>query len=126
MSMKTEVHNISHVRVGARGENPRAVKFAAINVDAAQTDASLVAAVVGKKIRVLSLHLLVGADATVLLESGGSTALTGVVPLTAAAQEWANLEPEHGVCETAAGEALTVTNVGVGGTLDGVLSYVEV
>jgi len=58
------------------------VKYAVI--DAASGDTSLVAAVTGKKIRVISFMLVGGGAATARFESGaGGTALTGQMLLAA-------------------------------------------
>ncbi len=102
------------------------LQFALIDVAADQTDSSLVAAVSGSSIRVVSYFFVVGAVATVLFESGNSTALTGVESF--AANGIGNFS---GTClapafETVSGAALTLTNVGAGGDVRGHLAYVLV
>ena len=107
------------------------LQFAVISVAAAQTDSELVAAVTGAKIRVLGFFLTVGGTAavTVLFESGTATAISGVMDVGSTAVErqlsYAG-SSNSPAFETALGAALTVTNVGAGGTLRGFLAYVEV
>ena len=123
----TDVTNITHVRVGARGENPRQVKFAAVNhAKHATTKTAIVAAVAGKKIRVLSMNLAgSAADGTATFYSA-TTAISGLIPVDIdAIQPMMGLVSEHGIMETAAGEALQVlTDANM--DLDGMISYVEV
>ncbi len=102
------------------------LQFALIDVAADQTDASVVAAVSGSQIRVVSYLFVVGATATVLFESGNSTALTGVMPFAAngiGSFSGSALAPAF---ETASGAALTLTNVGAGGDVRGHLCYLTV
>jgi hypothetical protein len=100
------------------------VQYAVINV-ASSGDNTVVAAVAGKKIRVLSLYYMAAGTVTVRFESGASgTALTGVVEHTA--QTGAVLPfNEDGWFETAAGVLL---NIELSGniSIDGSLSYIEV
>lgn len=99
-------------------------KFAAIDV-AASGDNTLVAAVTGKKLRVLSLALVAAGAVVARLESGaGGTALTGQMTLGANGILVLPFNPE-GWFETAAGALL---NLELGGavSVDGSLSYVEV
>jgi hypothetical protein len=99
-------------------------KFAVIDV-ASSGDNTLVAAVVGKKIRVLSLFLVAAGAVNVRLESGaGGTALTGQMNL--AANGGFVLPPNVlGWCETASN---TLLNLELSGavSVDGALTYVEV
>lgn len=86
------------------------IKRAAISA-ASSGDNTLVAAVTGKKIKVLSLILVAAGDVDVRLESGaGGTALTGVIELAAAGNGFV-LPPSfpgyHWV-ETAAGSLLNL------------------
>lgn len=104
---------------------PLLVKYAAVDA-ATSGDNTAVAAVTGKKIRVLACMLVMtGTAVTIRFESGvGGTALTGqmtpsqgggfVLPMN-----------EHGWFETAAGSLL---NIELGGaqSVDGVVVYVEV
>lgn len=91
-------------------------------IDAAAGDTELVAAVTGKRIRVLSFSLVAADALTARFESGaGGTALTGIMDLAA------NQEIGHGHFhpgghfETAAGEALSLELSA--GTADGYLTY---
>ena len=101
-----------------------ATKHAAIAA-AASGDNTLVAAVTGKKLRVLSLVLLSTANQTVAFESGASgTALTGDMELAADASLVLPFNPE-GWFETAAGALLNLELPGTD-AVAGCLSYVEV
>jgi hypothetical protein len=85
-------------------------------------DNTIVAAVTGKKIRVLDMLLVAGGATTVRFESGASgTALTGQMSLTTNTGFAAGFNP-LGHFETAAGELL---NMELGGaqTVDGWLVY---
>lgn len=97
-------------------------------IDAASAgDNTLVAAVTGKKIRVLSLFIVNGhtATQTVRFESGASgTALTGQMIFGANGGMTLG-ENEHGWFETAAGALLNLELAGAT-TVDGALTYVEV
>ena len=63
--------------------NSAPIKFAVISA-ASSGDNTLVAAVTGKKIRVIYYKIVPSADVSVRFESGaGGTALTGVMPLLA-------------------------------------------
>lgn len=100
------------------------VKFAAIDA-AASGDNTLVAAVAGKKIRVLSLAIVAAGAVVARAESGaGGTALTGQMTLGANAVFALPFNSE-GWFETAAGQLL---NLELGGavSVDGCLSYAEV
>ncbi len=87
---------------------------------------TLVAAVTGKKIKVLGLVLVAAGAVTVRLESGaGGTALTGVMSLTANGGlqlVWPMSEPGYPWVETAAGSLL---NMELGGAVQvsGVIVY---
>ena len=101
-----------------------AVKYAVID-NATAGDNSIVAAVDGKKIRVLSYALVAAAAVTVRFESGaGGTALTGQMSFAANGGVSCPFN-EGGWFETAAGAAL---NLELGGavSVDGHLSYIEV
>ena len=92
---------------------------------AASGDNTLVAAVTGKKLRVLSLSLVSTAEQTVRFESGASgTALTGQMELGANVPLVLPFNPE-GWFETAAGALLNL-ELGGANAVAGSLSYVEV
>ncbi len=99
------------------------IKRAKIDLSAS---GDLVAAVTGKKIRVLSLSLRLATAQTLKFQSGGSTDLTGVMttaPATGAALDW----PFNvgGWIETVAGEKLNLVE-GSSVQASGCLSYIEV
>lgn len=124
----TAVKGVDRQRVGPGSETEAPVKFAAVNL-AASADQSVVAAVTGKKIRVLSLDLTGSTgDGTLLFESDEDTdvALTGLIPfdITVPALNRMKWESKHGLFETNAGKALTATCATV--TVDGWLTYIEV
>lgn len=100
------------------------VKFAKIDA-ATSGDNTLVAAVAGKKIRVISLLLVSSGTVNVRFESGASgTALTGQMNLIANTGFSMNWNP-GGWFETAAGSLLNLELSGAT-SVDGSLSYVEV
>jgi hypothetical protein len=106
-------------------DTPLLVKYAAIDA-ASSGDNTAVAAVTGKKIRVLSAFFtMTGTAVTIRFESGaGGTALTG--QMTPAQGQTITLPYNpHGWFETAAGSLL---NLELGGaqSVDGSLTYVEV
>ena len=96
------------------------IKYAVI--DAASGDTSIVAAVAGKRIKVVSYVLVPAGALTARFESAaGGTALTGVMSLAA------NAELEAGYCpaghfRTAEGEALSLELSA--STADGHLTYI--
>lgn len=100
------------------------VKRAVISV-AAAGDATIVAAVTGKKIRVVDVVLTSETAGTVRFESGtGGTALTGLITLPAGGGFAPGFNP-YGHFETAAATLLNLevtTSTGA----DGWLMYVEV
>lgn len=89
-------------------------------------DNTLVAAVTGRKIRVLALAMVASGGAnTVRLESGaGGTALTGLMDLAADGQLTLPYNPA-GWCETAAAALLNL-ELSAATSVAGVLNYVEV
>lgn len=101
------------------------VQFAAIQA-AALGDNTLVAAVAGKKIRVVSLVLVAtGGANNVRLESGaGGTALTGVMGLAANGQLPLQ-QNTAGWCETAPGALLNL-ELSAATAVAGMLGYVLV
>lgn len=100
------------------------VKYAVIDA-ASSGDNTIVAAVTGKKIRVVSLFYLAAGTVTTRFESGASgTALTGQMQHTAQTGVVLPFN-EDGWFQTAAGVLLNLelsTNV----SIDGCLSYIEV
>ena len=102
----------------------RKVKYAIIDA-ATSGDNTLVAAVSGYKIRVLSLFLVAAGTVNTRFESGaGGTALTGVINLTAQAGYALNYN-QGGWFETAAGSLLNL-ELSAAISVDGSLSYIEV
>lgn len=100
------------------------IKYAAIDA-ATSGDNTLVAAVTGKKIRVLSVYLVAAGAVTARFESGASgAALSGQMSLAANGAVALPFNP-GGWFETA---AATLLNLELGGavSVDGGLSYVEV
>ena len=102
-------------------DGPKPVKYAVISAGAG--DNSIVAAVTGKKIRVIQYTLTCDtADATYRFESGaGGTALTGVIPM--ADNGAVSAMCEQGLFETAAGAALSLE--ATAGAFYGHCAYVE-
>lgn len=101
------------------------VKYAAIDA-ATLGDNTLVAAVAGKKIRVLALALVASGGAnTARLESGaGGSALTGQMSLAANGVLVLPHNPT-GWCETAAAALLNL-ELSAATSVDGCLTYIEV
>lgn len=99
-------------------------KFAVINV-ATSGDNTLVAAVSAKKIRVLSLTLVMGAATTVRFESGAAgTALTGQMEIAANSGLVLPFNPV-GHFETASNTLLNL-ELSAANNADGFLTYIEV
>lgn len=107
------------------GASPLLPKFAVIDA-ATSGDNTIVAAVSGKKIRVIAAHLtMTGTLVTIRFESAaGGTALTGQMQPLAGHSITLPFNPV-GWFETVAGELL---NMELGGSqsVDGCLTYVEV
>lgn len=102
------------------------IKHAAIDA-ATQGDNTIISAVTGKKIRVLSLFIVNGhtSTQTVRFESGaGGTALTGQMILGANGDLILPYNPK-GWFEAASGALLNMELSGAT-TVDGALSYIEV
>lgn len=94
------------------------IKTAIANIAASQTDASIVAAVAGKSIRVLGIFCLAGATATNLtFNTKPSGAGTAIYPLIANAANGGAAPPiipyeyadQVGLMQTNQGEGLSVT-----------------
>jgi hypothetical protein len=100
------------------------VKRAVID-HATSGDNTLVAAVTGKKIRVLSCVLISNGTCSIRFESGaGGTALTGQMNLVANVGFSTGYSPV-GHFETAAGELLNL-EISAAVSVDGWLAYIEV
>lgn len=111
------------VAVMASGlNNPLTVKFAVINRATSGDGTAVVAAVTGKKIRVLSYDLVCTAANAITWKSG-STAISGAKSFAANGGQ-VKTHPQ-GVMETAAAQALNL-NLGSSQQVSGELSYVEV
>ena len=103
------------------------VKSAFANVAASQTDSSIVTAVAGKKIMVMSFRLHAGGTATnVTFNSKPAGSGTAISELFACAANGGRAEGwhEHGHFLTSAGEGLTVTT-GTGATTGIGVTYIE-
>jgi len=100
------------------------IKHAKANVAASQTDSSVIAAVSGKKIRVLAFHCQAGATATDLTFNSASTAKSPLFANAANGGAVGNFNPA-GWFETVSGEALTVTT-GAGSSTGITIVYAEV
>lgn len=105
---------------GATALTPKYAKIAA----SSSGNNAVVAAVAGKKIRVLRWGLTAAGAVSVKWVSGAATDLTGVRKLTEFASAGGAYCP-IGVFETAAGDALNV-NLSVAMSVGGELTYVEV
>lgn len=107
-----------------KDSNNREIKYAVIS-GATSGNNTLVAAVTGKKIRVLSYAIVAAGAVTVRFESGADgTALSGVMSLAANGGLSCSFN-EGGWFETA---AATLLNMELGGAVQvsGHLSYIEV
>lgn len=100
------------------------VKHLSGTVAASTADATLVAAVAGKKIRLLSLHLDCAGTATVATLQSNATAILGPFNNAASEQTVLPYHP-HGWKETTAGGALKMTT-GAGATTSWAVTYIEV
>ena len=94
--------------------------------DATSGNNTIVAAVTGKKIRVLSYAIVPAADVVVRFESGaGGTALTGQMTLLAqdgVVSQELSVDCQHGCFETASGALLNLELSGAV-SVDGHLTY---
>ena len=102
---------------------PKSIHYAAINC-ATSGDNTLVAAVTGKIIRVMAMHLMSDADVLVRLESGaGGTAMTGIMSLEDTNGRFITLPfSQVGWCQTAASALLNLELSGAE-DVDGLLAY---
>lgn len=101
------------------------VKRTFVDIATNTASGSLIAAVVGKKVRVLALFAQVGATAQTLTFKRGSTAVSGVTVLPAAGK----IERpfcKDGYFETAVNEAFIVTAAAGGSTTSFEILYAEV
>jgi hypothetical protein len=108
----------------ADGAGRAAVKRAILNQAASGTQQTVVAAVTGKRIRVLALAMVAGASATNATFLSNSTTIS---PLFANGANGGAVLPvnEHGWFETAEGEALKITTSS-GATTGVLVTYLEV
>lgn len=114
----------SSVTTYCGGQYTAPIKFAPISA-ASSGDNTLVAAVAGKKIRVIFYTMIAAAAVDVRFESGaGGTALTGVMNLPAAGNGAAPSCGIYGCFETAAGALLNLELSGAV-SVGGHLTYVE-
>lgn len=114
------------VVINAAGTN--VAKRAIVNVAHSQTDAAVVAAVAGKKIRMLWADVIAGGTATnVTFNTKPAGAGTAITALKACVANGGFTWPvnEYGWCETKAGEGLSVTT-GTGSTVGIDVGYIEV
>ena len=89
-------------------------------------DNTIVAAVTGKKIRVVSLFFICGGTVNVRFESGaGGTALTGVMPFIAQTGMVLPMNEDGWFADTAAGALLNM-ELSAAVSVAGSLSYIEV
>ena len=96
-------------------------KFAVISLAAS---GDLIAAVSNKKLRVINIFLIVDGQTTITFQSGGSTSLTGAIPLL----EYQGLSPGYdptGHFQTISGEKLNLV-LGTAVNVRGWLKYLEV
>jgi hypothetical protein len=100
------------------------IKRALLNQAASGTAQSLVAAVTGKKIRVVSVFAVAGTTATNLTFNSASSAISPLIANAANGGIVLGHNP-GGWFETVAGEALTVTT-GAGSTTGLMVNYIEV
>ena len=110
------------------GGEPAQIKFAPINVSSSGNN-TLVAAVAGKQIRVMSYTIIPAADVVVRFESGANgDALTGQMPLLeedGLVTSIINLNcAPYGCFQTDAGDLLNL-ELGSAVGVDGHLTYVE-
>lgn len=122
MNPVTAAHQCS---VLYNGDTPLVPKFKIIDA-AGSGDNELVAAVTGKKIRVIALSLtMTGTLVTIRLESSaGGAALTGQMGPLAGNSITLPFSPV-GWCETVAGQSLNMELSGAQ-SVDGLLVYVEI
>lgn len=114
------------VVINAAGSN--VAKRALVNVAHSQTDAEVVAAVSGKKIRVLWADVIAGGTATnVTLNTKPAGAGTAITSLKACPANGGFTWPvnEYGWCETVAGQGLSVTT-GTGSSVGIDIGYIEI
>ncbi|MFH0914828.1 MAG: hypothetical protein V1912_00065 [bacterium] len=103
------------------------IKRAAVSA-ALNGDNAIVAAVTGKKIRVLALHVSAAGAVNGKLRSdvgAGGSDITGLHTFAGAGSEWDMSTLGYGWCETDIGEALNL-NLSGGVAVAGVVVYAEV
>lgn len=103
---------------------PADVKYAVINVDGADSD-SVIAAVVGMKIRVLGYTIVCDGASTVTFEDGDGTDITGAMPLAANGGVSASVNQLGQFQTPVANKSLNILK-GSAVSCDGHITYVEV
>jgi hypothetical protein len=99
------------------------VKRATASIAASTTGGTLVAAVPGKRLRIVSMVMVSGGTATSVTILGNTTALSPPLPM-GVNSVMALPVSEHGWFETAVGEGLKVTT-GTGATTGIAVTYIE-
>lgn len=100
------------------------IKRTKADIAAGQTDSSIVAAVTGKKIKVLALHAQAGGTATTIVFNSASTAISPIYANAANGGVVLSFNPA-GWFQTNVAEALTATT-GAGSSTGITLTYIEV
>jgi hypothetical protein len=119
--MNTLFENVG--KVGLENGQFAAVLKATVNVGAGATDTAIVAAVTGKKIRVLGFNVLGGAAGTFVLNTKPAGAGSAISAVYAIGTTLLTVEPKFYLCDTTAGQGLSATTTGGGATAVGVLTY---
>lgn len=119
--MNNTVFNHSKSGYGSSGEQSP-IKFARLNATS-DGDNTVIAAVTGKKLRILSINAAAVGAGIVSFKSGASTTLF-TYSYSAQGQTFFHCSP-YWICETAAGEAFVV-NTQASQDLLGAISYVEI
>lgn len=104
------------------------VKTAQVTVAASQTDSSVVAAVAGKRIKVISYQLIgMGVSNTIAINTkpaGAGTAITPTYTVPASNSIVVSYSPK-GHFQSAVGEGVTVTTGATASNLGVLLNYIE-
>ena len=124
MTKTSPVNGAVYVRISRTQLEEREVKWAAINVTLLG-DNTIVAAVTGKKIRVLSIWFKAGLAVSLSIKSGNNTKIDAN---TFAANEafTPSVHPNGFFVETNVGEALVFNAGVVSANVHGELNYIEV
>lgn len=107
------------------------VKYAKVAMAADDGAANIVAAVTGKKIRLLAFNIQMGGTGTLTLQWSSYTGTTntvqsGAIPCSATAGTPAKDSSDFGLLETASGSALRLLTTGTSETADGYIAYCEI